>query len=454
MNASLAEEPAGVLIEDDYVVPRGWYTLAALLIVALFAFVDRQLLTLAAPLLSKSLHLSDTELGTVQGLAFAIFTVVAVYPLAWAADRYDRRYVLGFCVLIWTAGTVACGLAQNFPQLFAAAVAIAAGEAGLAPITMSIVPDLFHGRKRALANGINYFAAYIGVALALAFGGAAIGMLGRVHGELPPGLAQFEAWRLAFFLSAVPAPLLLVLIAYSRLRRGQSSPAQQQQADNAELIRHVRAHRLAIGGILAALGFYLLAFGGFFVWLPVIATRLFGATPEQNGSYMGLASGIGMIAGVVPTTYIVGKLMHRIGERAPVRLAWVLMLITTPILLAFPFVTSSVQLYASLGVMMFAGCGVGVLVSTILQEMAPQMLRSRFIALYTIVSGLLSGIAPTIVGSVSDALGGNRGLLYALTAVALPSWLIGTLVFRLSEKSFARLAEETLRIDGSASHKM
>lgn len=81
-------------VEEDRVFPGGWYTLGALLVVTLFAFIDRQLLTLAAAPMAQSLNLSDTQLGMVQGLAMAIFTVVAVYPLAWAADRFDRRYVL------------------------------------------------------------------------------------------------------------------------------------------------------------------------------------------------------------------------------------------------------------------------------------------------------------------------------------------------------------------------
>jgi MFS family permease len=187
----------------------------------LFGFVDRQLLTLAAAPLAASLHLSDGQLGLVQGVAFAIFTVAVVYPIAWAADRFDRRLVIGGCVIVWSLGTAACGLAQNFGQLFAAAVAIAAGEAGLAPIAMSFVPDLFKGRKRLLANGLVYIFAYVGIAAGMMLGGGAIGMLDTVHDRLPAALRHYESWRLAFFLVALPAPVFLLLAAFARLGHPQ-----------------------------------------------------------------------------------------------------------------------------------------------------------------------------------------------------------------------------------------
>jgi hypothetical protein len=73
--------------------------------------------------------------------------------------------------------------------------------------------------------------------------------------------------------------------------------------------------------------------------------------------------------------------------------------------------------------------------------MAPPELRTRVLAIYVIVSSVLSGSAPTAVGWVSSAMGGSpQQLLIALIAVALPSWLLSILFFRLSERPFAELA--------------
>lgn len=187
--AAVATQPATTAEQSgDYVLKGGWYTLWVMLAATLFGFVDRQVLTLAATPLSLSLGLKDAELGMVQGLAFAIFTVLAVYPLAWAADHFDRRLVLGCCIATWSIGTTACGFARNFEELFGAAVLIAAGEAGLAPIMTSFVPELFKGRKRILANSLIYIFAYAGVSAGLALGGSAIGFLDARHASLPAWL--------------------------------------------------------------------------------------------------------------------------------------------------------------------------------------------------------------------------------------------------------------------------
>lgn len=433
------------IVLEDRVLPGGWYTLMAMLLVTLFGFVDRQLLVIAAAPLQKSLQLSDTQLGMVQGLAFAVFTIVAVYPIAWAADRFDRRIVLGGCTLLWAIGTAACGLAQDFTQLFLAAVAIAAGEAALGPITMSVVPDLFLGRKRALANGINYVSSYVGISIALAVGGAAIGWLDAVHDQLPPALAQFESWRLAFFAVALPAPVMLVLIAFARLRHSEGPRVVEAGAP--ALLPHIRSHGRGVASVLSALGIYLLSFGGFFVWLPLIATRLYRTTEAQNGASMGLATGIGMVGGVLIGTLLLRNARPRLGRRAPIRVAVLVMLAGLPLLALLPFAKESWQLYTVFGGLMLSGTAVGVMVPNILQDMAPAPIRARFIAFYTIVAGLMSGIAPTLVGALSDALTGPNGLMYALVIIALPTWILGILLFRLSEEPFERIAEESARFD-------
>ena len=447
MTASSAQLGATVLPEksgEDYVVKGGWYTLWVMLALTLFSFVDRQVLTLAAAPMAASLGLNDSELGLVQGLAFAIFSVVAVYPIAWAADRFDRRIVLGLCVVIWSVGTAACGLARNFDQLFLAAVAIAAGEAGLAPIALAFVPDLFKGRKRLLANGLTYCFAFLGIAAGLALGGSAIGALDAVHADLPPSLRAFESWRLAFFLVALPAPLFLGLMAFARLGRpAKAAVAIVTDAPQAHMLPFVRNHAKAMLSILGALGFYMLAFGSYLVWLPVASTRLFATTPTENGTAMGLATAIGMSGGVTASTLAVRRMFVSRGRTASVRFAWIAMLCFSPFLFAFPFIAAPWQGFALFGLLMLVGTGIGSLIPTMLQDMAPTYLRARMLAINTVITGLVGGIAPTCVGWASTALGTEpRMLVVAMTIVALPSWIIAILLFRTGEKPFARLVSD------------
>lgn len=426
----------------DVVHKGGWFTLWVMLAVTLFAFVDRQVLTLAAAPMAKELGLSDGQLGLAQGLAFAIFGVVGAYPIAWAADRFDRRLVIGGCIAIWSLGTAFCGLARNFEQLFVAAVLIAAGEAGLAPITYALVPDLFSGRKRMLANSLFYFFAYVGIAAGLALGGLAISALEAVHAELPALLQTFSSWRLAFFLVSLPAPLFIILAAFATLRR-PAAPAVKERATppSGEFLPFIRSHWSTLALVFTGLAAYVLAFGGYLAWLPVASTRLFDTTPAQNGLSMAVATGLGMVGGVGLGLALMRRHAVHHGPAAAMRIMWIMILLGTPLLFAFPFITAAWQGFTLFGALMLVGTAIGSLVPGILQDVAPASLRARVIALYTIAQGLIGGSAPTLVGWVSGALGPDpRALLVAITMVSLPSWVAAFLLFRLSERPFGRLA--------------
>ena len=426
----------------DYVLKGGWYTLSVMMILMLVANIDRQVLILAGAPLAASLGLTDSELGMVQGLAFAIFTVGAAYPIAWAADRFDRRLVFGLCVLTWSLGTAACGLAQNFEQLFVAAVAIAAGEAGLIPIGVAFIPDLFKGRKRILANGLFYFFACMGIAVGLMIGSGAIAIIDRMHQDFPLSMQTLESWRLAFFLVTLPTPIFLLLLVFTRLGyRGELPTALHDVRPRNDFWQFVRQHRRAVALVFAGIGCYMLGIGGFFVWLPVAATRLFGTTPAENGSLIGIATAIGVVVGVAIGTFFVRRLVVRLGPVASIRFFWLMLLAAIPVFAIFPFVNSSWQLFALHGVLMVTFTAAGCAIPTILQDMAPARLRGRMSAVWSMVSGTLFGFSPSLVGWASAALGPDPNLLLvAADMIAVPSWIIAAVFFRLAEEPFGKLS--------------
>src|SRR5438309_307330 len=124
-------------LADDTLRPTSetgaWLALAVMVAVMLYATIDRQVFGLVAVEMSNTLHLSNTQLGIIQGLGFSAFTLIAAYPIAWFADRFDRRWVIAACIFSWALGTAACGLASGFVTLCAASAAVAAAEAGIAP---------------------------------------------------------------------------------------------------------------------------------------------------------------------------------------------------------------------------------------------------------------------------------------------------------------------------------
>ena len=122
--------------------PRGyryaWYTVVLLTIAYIFSFVDRYILGLLVQPIKEELELTDTEIGLLLGPAFALFYTTMGLPLGWLADRARRTWIVSAGIAIWSAATVACGLARSFGQLFLARVSVGVGEATLSPCALSM----------------------------------------------------------------------------------------------------------------------------------------------------------------------------------------------------------------------------------------------------------------------------------------------------------------------------
>jgi len=130
------------------------YVLFLLLIVALFNFVDRQILAVLLEAIKQEFSLSDTELGMLGGVAFAVFYSLLGVPIAWLADRYNRRNIIAIALCLWSAMTAVCGMTTGFVSLFLARVGVGIGEAGGNPPAYSLIADYFPPERRATAMAV------------------------------------------------------------------------------------------------------------------------------------------------------------------------------------------------------------------------------------------------------------------------------------------------------------
>jgi MFS family permease len=115
--------------------------LAMLVLVYTFNFIDRQIVGILAVPIKAELGLSDTQLGLMGGLAFALFYTLLGIPIALLADRSNRTAIITVALVVWSAMTAVCGLAQNFWQLFLARLGVGVGEAGGVAPANSLVAD-------------------------------------------------------------------------------------------------------------------------------------------------------------------------------------------------------------------------------------------------------------------------------------------------------------------------
>jgi MFS family permease len=474
-----------------------WYGIAVLVATSVLAAIDRQILVLLAEPIRQSLSLSDTKLGLLQGVGIALFAGLAAVPLGGLADRHGRKPVLAGCVLLWTAATAACGLAGDFPALFIAAIGLGIGEAGLAPVVYGMIPDIVPPSRRVLANGIFALASILGAGLGISLSGAMIGAIADLRPLLPASMAGLEAWRLAFFAVAVPGPLMALAVVAIRIRppatvtvtptssmpvatpdpgagpgfshssgsstsavsvaptasgavtsggtssAAGSSPAPTSAAPITTLRDYFRAHARTAFGIFGGAGLGSLGIQALGAWAPVLVTRKFGATAQDVGQGFGAAYMIGTLAGALLGAFAVKLLRPRTGPATPVRVLGAGTGLAALVCVALPWAASALQVYLLFGAQVVCLIAGTVVAPTILQDISPPALRSRVIALGTVVVTLLSAASPVLVGLVSDALSAHAGALaLSVALVAATSMAVGAVLTRWSEPHFVRTVAE------------
>src|ERR1700742_4484848 len=116
---------------------RAWAIATLLAACYTLSYFDRQAISILVAPIKKSLALSDTQFGLLQGISFSLFYVAACLPLAWLADRYRRSRVMAGCVAFWIVMSMLCGLCTNFWQLLLARIGLASAESGLTPAALA-----------------------------------------------------------------------------------------------------------------------------------------------------------------------------------------------------------------------------------------------------------------------------------------------------------------------------
>ncbi len=191
--------------------------LALLLLAYTFNFIDRTIIATIGPKIREDLGLSNTQIGLLGGLYFALLYTILGIPIARLAERFNRVSIISAAVLIWSGFTALCGTAGSFATLAAYRFGVGIGEAGLSPPSHSLISDYFEPKKRASALGIYSF----GIPLGTMFGAVAGGWI-----------AQNFSWRMAFVLVGAPGVLIAILIklVMKEPPRGHSEPGAEPEA--------------------------------------------------------------------------------------------------------------------------------------------------------------------------------------------------------------------------------
>jgi MFS family permease len=191
--------------------PYARYVLGVLVLVYLFNFLDRQIVSILAEEIRRDLDIDDDQIGFLYGTAFAVFYAIFGIPLGRLADVWNRRSLIAIGLAVWSAMTTLSGLAQNFGQLAAARIGVGIGEASATPAAFSLLSDWFPPARRATVLAIYSSGIYLGAGLGLGIGGLVVDAWNGAYadGTAPWGL---RGWQVAYLVVGLPGLLMALWV--------------------------------------------------------------------------------------------------------------------------------------------------------------------------------------------------------------------------------------------------
>lgn len=385
---------------------RRWYVLGLLMLVYTFSFLDRQIISILAEDLKRDLDLSDSQLGILTGLAFAIFYSTLGIPIARFADSRSRISIISICLALWSAMTMASGLATDFTKLALARMGVGVGEAGAMPASHAIIAETFDENSRSSAMAIFQLGVPLGILLGFLIGG---------------WVSEWVGWRWALIGVSVPG-LILALVLRLTVREPVRQLATGRKPGKTlptigKLLRRSDYRHICAGATLASMGAYALM-----AWMPAYLLRSYPLSTGQVGTALsliiGLGSGVGTFAG--------GWLGDRAASRSahgPLLVCATLCLAATPLFVA-ALLTANLSLTLFFLVPAFAvflaWMGPNWAMVQRVAEADARAMASAFILFVLNLVGL--GFGPYLTGLISDAFAdgqGGRSLQIAMMVISV-----------------------------------
>lgn len=401
---------------------RRWSMLAVLFLVSTVSNIDRQIMTVAIEPIKAEFQATDTEMGLLTGIAFALFYASLGLPIARWADRGNRKLIIAVSIAFWSVMTAICGLAQNFTQMFFARLAVGGGEAGALPTSQSLIADYFPPAVRGRALGVFIMAGVVGYAAAL-IGGAQI--------------ADQFGWRAMFVTFGVSSLLIVIVVALvlrepRRMVRQVANPAGDEKLGPsiAALLRKPSFRWQLAGGVSYGVVSY-----GALIFILSHLIRSFELPLARAGTVSGSISAITAIAGALAGGY----LTDWAGRRSPAAVPLVtglLMIFALPAyviaLLTHDLTTFVIASLIGGGLLFSAGppmfAGIHIVCGSRRRAMAIALL-------YFMMNSIGLGGGPALTGILSDSFaeqyGSAMGLRIAMV-ISFAALLPGAAFFMLA----------------------
>ena len=416
------------------------YRTFALLLLTLvygFNFIDRQIMGILAPFIQKDLGLTNTELGLLIGLAFAVFYTFVAIPIAWLADRFNRVNILSIALATWSAFTALTGLANNFVQVALARMGVGIGEAGGSPPSHSIISDMYPKEERASALGVYSMGIPLGIMAAY-----------FVTASLMDVSEDQVNWRQIFIflgLTGIALAVVVKLVLREPIRGAMelssgTTISKPPFLDSLKVLMRIPAWWAMCFGI---------AFGSFVSYAKSAFQTKYLVTLDPSFDFQTLVIILGIMNG---TTYAGGaffgaRLADRWGKKDIRAYGWlpaIAMLLCLPVGIIGWWVDSvEMHLVFATFALLLLGIYLGPSFA-IAQTLAPIHMRAMSTALFFFILNMIAlGGGPTFAGWLMDVFGNNyneiESIRYSLTVttcVFIPSVISFLLVSKFLPKDW------------------
>ena len=394
-----------------------WYVAGVLCVAHMVAMVDRFVMVLVSEPVRATLHLTDTQLGLLQGTGFSLLYCAFAIPLGAIADATNRRNLIMFGLAVWSVATVMAATATSFESLFMARILVGMGEACLIPAGMSLLATYFAPDNLARGTAVFGTGANFGLGLAFLGGGIVLAALQAGGGMQVPVLGHVQPWQGIFLLAgslAIPVLILLCWLKEPPRAAGGNGGLAAARHGLAYVLANLKGYApfLLIAAMTAVTGYTLNS------WSSSLFVRVHGMTAADAGKMIGI---VGLIAGPLGTISG-GVLLDRLRARgvagAPLLVmagGSVVALLTAAGIGYAPGRAVATSLFA---LFMFESTFTLPSIYAGMQLLTPPSFRgvaaSFNMMIYTI-AGL--GIGPAAVGAISDRLRGPFALADAIVMV-------------------------------------
>lgn len=386
-----ATRPTHDLLKRSYLTRL----MGVLLTLSTLNAADQAILSVLAQPIKEDLRLTDTQLGILQGLGFAVLWSVLGLPIGWLAERFSRKGLIALCAAVWSMMTTACALAGNFATLLLCRAGVGIGQAGFLPCSQSLLADHFPAQRRGSAMGILLLGMPIGFLVGQSIGGWAAGTW---------------SWRAGFLVLGIPG-LLAALLTWRGLLEPPRGLVEGSATGEQNLpFKHVAGEiwsKSSFRHLLVALSLAQFSMNAIAQFVLPFYLRGFQLPLATIGTLFGVISftsnGLGMLLG--------GFGFDRLG-RSDAR--WLVVGPAAVLMLATPLYWGA---FGSTGIgqsLACIGCA-NLLLATyfaptfaVVQNMVGPRMRATAAGIVGMVTGLLgTGLGPSVLGVVSDFFAGR-----------------------------------------------